>query len=98
MVTEFLRFPKNFFSALRAKKKRVGISGSFGNLVDFNDLMSILGGPGALKNCEKSLNIYFGARSERVSACDMILVLILKRFLQIFYGFSKDLGGVLEGF
>ena len=48
--------------------------------IDFSDFGSILGGPGAPKNCKKSLKIDVGARSERVPACDMILVAFLKRF------------------
>ena len=41
------------------------------------------------ENCNKSLKINFGARSERVPACDMILVAILKRFLQILMDFGR---------
>ena len=67
-------------------------------LIDFNGFGSILGGPGASENCKKSLKIDVGARSERVRACDMILVSILKRFLQILDGFWEGLGGILEGF
>ena len=66
-------------------------------LIDFGDFGSILGGPGASENCKKSLKIDVGARSERVPACDMILVAILKRFLQILDGFWKGSGGILEG-
>ena len=65
--------------------------------IDFGDFGSILGGPGASENCKKSLKIDVGARSERVPACDMILVAILKGFLQMLYGFWKDSGGILEG-
>ena len=65
--------------------------------IDFGDFGSILGGPGASENCKKSLKIDVGARSERVPACDMILVAILKRFLQILDGFWKGSGGILEG-
>ena len=64
--------------------------------IDFSDFGSILGGPGAPKNCKKSLKIDVGARSERVPACDMVLVAILKRFLQILHGFWKGSGGILE--
>ena len=67
-------------------------------LIDFGDFGWILGGPGASENCKKSLKIDVGARSERVPACDMILVAILKRFLQILDGFWKGSGGILEGF
>ena len=51
---------------------------------------------GASENCKKSSKIDVGARSERVPACDMILVAILKRFLQILDGFWKGSGGILE--
>ena len=66
--------------------------------IDFRDFGSILGGLGTSKNCKESLKIDVGARSESVPACDMILVAILKRFLQIFDGFWKGSGGILEGF
>ena len=66
--------------------------------IDFSDFGSILGGPGAPKNCKKSLKIDVGARSERVPACDMVLVAIWKRFLQRLDGFWKGSGGILEGF
>ena len=65
--------------------------------IDFGDFGSILGGPGASSNCKKSPKIDVGARSERVPACDMILVAILKRFLQILDEFWKGSGGILEG-
>ncbi len=52
----------------------------------------------AADNCQKSVKIYFVARSERALACHMILVAIFKRFLQIFNGFRKDSGGILERF
>ena len=58
-------------------------------LIDFSDFGSIWGGPGASENCKKSLKIDFGARSERGLACDMILVAILKRFLQILMDFGR---------
>ena len=67
-------------------------------LIDFSDFGSILGGPGASENCKKSLKIDFGARSEHVPACDMILVAILNRFLEILAGFWKDSDGILERF
>ena len=66
--------------------------------IDFNDFGSILGGPGASENCKKSLKIDVGLRSERVPACEMILVTILNRFLQVLDGFWKGSGGILEGF
>ena len=66
--------------------------------IDFGDLGSILGGPGASENCKKSPKIDVGARSERAPACDMILVAILQRSLQIPDGFWKGSGGILEGF
>ena len=63
-------------------------------LIDFSDFGSILGSPGASDNCKKSLKINVEARSERVPACDMILVAIF----QMFDGFWKDSGGILGGF
>ena len=49
------------------------------------------------------VKINFGARSERGLACDMILVAILKRFLQILMDFGriqmvfwKGFGGILN--
>ena len=65
--------------------------------IDFGDFGSNLEDPGASKNCKKSPKIDVGARSERVPACDMILVAILERFLQILDGFWKGSGGILEG-
>ena len=67
-------------------------------VIDFGDFGSILGGPGACENCTESLKLDVGVLSERVPACDMILVAILKRFLQILDGFWKGSGGILEGF
>ena len=66
--------------------------------MDFGDFGSILGGPGAPENCKKSPKIDVGARSERVPACDMILVAICNRFLQVLDGFWKGSGCILEGF
>ena len=65
--------------------------------IDFGDFGSILGGPGASENCKKSPKIDVGVRSERVPACDMILVAILERLLQMFSGFWKDSGSILGG-
>ena len=65
--------------------------------LDFGDFGSILGGPGASKNCKKSSKNDVGARSESAPACDTILVAILQRFLQILDGFWKGSGGILEG-
>ena len=58
-------------------------------LIDFNGLGSIFGGPRASENCLKFVKINFGARSERGLACDMILVAISKRFLQILMDFGR---------
>ena len=65
--------------------------------IDFSDFGSILGDPGTSKNCKESLKIDAGACSESILACDMILVVVLKRFLQILDGFWKGSGGILEG-
>ena len=58
-------------------------------LIVFNNFGSIWGGFGASKNYQKSQKIDFGARSERGLACDMILVAISKRFLQILMDFGR---------
>ena len=65
---------------------------------DYGDFGLILDTPGDSKNCNKSQNIGFGPRLERVYALDAILEAILEWFLEILDGIWKDFGGFLRGF